>query len=128
MFSALPFDKNSGQAKRSVTILILIAMKQYYVYILKCSDNSYYTGFTNNMERRITEHNSGMIKGTYTSTRLPVTLVWLETFLDPNQAIMVEKQIKGWSRRKKEALINEDWEKLVEYSRNYTEFGVSSKD
>jgi len=103
-------------------------MKQYYVYMLKCSDNSYYTGFTNDMERRITEHNSGMTKGTYTSTRLPVTLVWLETFTDPNQAIMVEKQIKGWSRRKKEALINEDWVKLVEYSRNYTEYGRYSKD
>ncbi len=103
-------------------------MKQYYVYILKCYDNSYYTGFTNDMERRITEHNSGMTKGTYTSTRLPVVLVWLETFSDPNQAIMVEKQIKGWSRRKKEALINEDWEKLVEYSRNYKQYGKSSKD
>jgi len=101
-------------------------MKQYYVYILKCSDNSFYTGFTNDMERRITEHNSVMTKGTYTSTRLPVRLVWLETFSDPNQAIMVEKQIKGWSRRKKEALINEDWDKLVAYSKNYTEFGKSS--
>jgi putative endonuclease len=69
-----------------------------------------------------------MTKGTYTSTRLPVTLVWLETFSDPNQAIMVEKQIKGWSRRKKEALINEEWDKLVEYSRNYTEYGEASKD
>ena len=103
-------------------------MKQYYVYILKCSDNSYYTGFTNDMEKRITEHNSGMKKGTYTSTRLPVKLVWLETFSDPNQAIMIEKQIKGWGRRKKEALINEDWGKLVEYSKNYKEYGKSSTD
>ncbi len=101
-------------------------MKQYYVYILKCSDDSYYTGFTNNIDRRITEHNAGMNKDTYTFTRRPVILVWIETFLDPNQAIMIEKKIKGWSRRKKEALINEDWDKLVEYSKNYTEFGKSS--
>ena len=48
-------------------------------------------------------------------------MVWFESFSDPTQAIMIEKQIKGWSRRKKEALINEDWDKLVEYSKNYTE-------
>ncbi len=101
-------------------------MKQYYVYILKCSDNSFYTGITNNIERRIVEHNSGSKKGTYTYYRRPVTLVWLETFLDVNEAILMEKKIKGWSRRKKVALINSDWNKLVEYSRNYTEYGKSS--
>jgi len=78
------------------------------------------------MDRRIMEHNAGMNKDTYTYARRPVILVWIETFSDPNQAIMIEKQIKGWSRRKKEALINEDWEKLVEYSKNYTEYGRSS--
>lgn len=98
-------------------------MRSYYVYIVKCSDNSYYTGVTNDIERRLFEHNFGSSKDSYTFNKKPVNLVWLETFSDPTQAIMIEKKIKGWSRRKKEALINEDWDKLVQYSKNYTEFG-----
>lgn len=98
-------------------------MKFYYVYIVKCSDNSYYTGMTNSIDRRIFEHNSGKNQDCYTYNKRPVELVWFETFSDPTQAIMVEKKIKGWSRRKKESLINEDWDSLVQYSKNYTEFG-----
>ncbi len=98
-------------------------MKFYYVYILKCSDDSYYTGFTNNIERRLGEHFSGLNKNCYTYNKRPLELVWFETFNDVNNAIAIEKQIKGWSRRKKEALINEDWDKLVEYSKNYAQFG-----
>lgn len=101
-------------------------MRSYYVYIVKCSDNSYYTGITNDIERRLIEHNSGMSKDSYTFNKRPVNLVWFETFSDPTQAIMIEKKIKGWSRRKKEALINEDWDKLVQYSKNYTEYGSST--
>jgi putative endonuclease len=80
-------------------------MKDYFVYILKCSDDSYYTGVTNNLEKRFSEHQSGIIKG-YTSKRLPVRLVFSERLTDINQAIRFEKQIKGWNRKKKEALIN----------------------
>ena len=101
-------------------------MKQYFVYILKCNDNSYYTGFTNNIERRLQEHNSGKNKDCYTYDKRPLELMWLETFNDVLNAIAVEKQIKGWSRNKKEALIAEDWEKLVLYSKNYTQFGKGS--
>lgn len=90
-------------------------MKDYFVYILKCSDDSYYTGVTNNLEKRISEHNSGIIKG-YTSTRLPVKLVFSERFSDIHQAIRFEKQVKGWSRKKKEALINRDFDLLVHLS------------
>lgn len=89
--------------------------KDYFVYILKCSDNSYYTGVTNNFEKRVNEHQSGLIKG-YTSSRLPVKLVFSETFSDINQAIRFEKQVKGWSRKKKEALINGDFDLLVKLS------------
>jgi putative endonuclease len=96
-------------------------MKFYYVYILKCSDGSYYTGVTNNMEKRLAEHNSDDSATSYTSKRRPVELVYHQQFNDINQAIELEKQIKGWSRRKKEALINEDWEKLKLYSKNYTD-------
>ncbi len=90
-------------------------MKDYFVYILKCSDNSYYTGVTNNLEKRINEHQSGLIKG-YTSSRLPVKLVFSERFTDINDAIRFEKQVKGWSRKKKEALINRDFDLLVKLS------------
>lgn len=98
-------------------------MKFYYVYIVKCSDGSYYTGMTNSIDRRLVEHNLGKNPDSYTFSRRPIVLVWFESFSDPTQAIMIEKKIKGWSRRKKEALINEDWDKLVQYSKNYTEFG-----
>ncbi len=100
-------------------------MKDYFVYILKCSDDSYYTGITNNLEKRINEHNSGMIKG-YTSKRLPVVLLYSQRFDDINRAIEVEKQIKGWSRRKKKALIAGDFELLIELSNNKRERRQSS--
>ena len=90
-------------------------MKNYFVYILKCSDDSYYTGVTNNLEKRINEHQSGIIKG-YTSKKLPVKLVFSERFNDVTQAIKFEKQIKGWSRKKKEALINQNLDLLVQLS------------
>ncbi len=94
-------------------------MKLFYVYIVECSDKSYYTGFTSNLDKRITEHNSGTYDNAYTSKRRPVTLVWYEQFTDPSHAIAVEKQIKGWSHRKKKALIEEKWEDLVEFSKNF---------
>ena len=82
-------------------------MKLFYVYILKCKDDSFYTGITNSIERRLYEHNVGIDKDAYTYSRRPVELVWFEMFTDPNQAIMIEKKIKGWSKRKKQALIDE---------------------
>ena len=91
-------------------------MKDYFVYILKCSDGSYYTGITSNLEKRIEEHNTGIYKG-YTSTRLPVELVYSNRYNDVNEAIRSEKQIKGWSRAKKEALIKGDFELLKELSK-----------
>ncbi len=87
-------------------------MKYYYVYILKCSDNSYYTGVTNNIERRVYEHKSGEDNTSYTYKRRPVELVFCEEFNDVQQAIAFEKQVKGWSRKKKEAIIEGDWDKL----------------
>ena len=97
-------------------------MKKYYVYILKCSDESYYTGMTNDIERRLMEHKT---KATfsYTYKRLPAELVWYSVFTKPDEAIRIEKKIKGWSRKKKEALIDENWNDLVKFSRNYTQYG-----
>ena len=85
--------------------------------MLLCSDNSYYVGVTNNVDRRFAEHQNGESPGSYTFRRRPVKLVFCEMFTDVNQAIAFEKQIKGWRRAKKEALINGDWELLPELSR-----------
>ncbi|MBA5628941.1 GIY-YIG nuclease family protein [Moheibacter lacus] len=87
-------------------------MKTYYVYILKCKDGTYYTGMTNNLERRLNEHNSGLNKECYTFNRRPVELVFHESFMDVNQAIFFEKKIKKWSKAKKEAIINGNWNEL----------------
>lgn len=93
-------------------------MKSYYVYILKCIDNSYYTGITNNIERRMQEHNEGLNKTCYTYNKRPLLLVYQSVFTNPIEAIAFEKQIKGWSRKKKEALINGDIELLKALSKN----------
>jgi putative endonuclease len=80
-----------------------------YIYMLRCSDGSYYIGSARRgLERRLAEHNSGVFGG-YTSKRLPVELVWSEHFPDITDAIAVERQLKGWSRAKKEALIKGDY-------------------
>jgi putative endonuclease len=92
-------------------------MNCYYVYLLKCSDDSYYTGVTNNLERRVAEHQEGENSKAYTFKRRPVVLVFFETFIDINEAIEFEKQVKGWTRKKKEALIEQNWEKMHELAK-----------
>jgi putative endonuclease len=87
-------------------------MKQYFVYILLCSDNSYYTGITNDLERRMDEHDNGVNPTCYTCKRRPLKLVFNERFIEVTQAIAFEKQVKGWNRKKKEAIINGDWHLL----------------
>ena len=99
-------------------------MKLYFVYILQCADNSYYTGITSNLDKRLEEHNSGKHRSSYTFSRRPLKLVWIENFTDPNQAIMVEKQINGWSHGKKKAMIEQDWDKLVRFSQNRYKRGL----
>ena len=91
-------------------------MKSYFVYILECSDQSYYTGVTNNFEKRIAEHKCGINPKCYTYKRRPFELKFIEEFNDVNQAIVREKQIKGWTRKKKEALIKHDFDMLVKLS------------
>ena len=91
-------------------------MKIYYVYILQCSDGSYYTGITNDLDRRIAEHKSGIDPSAYTFKKRPLTLAYYAEFNNPENAITFEKQIKGWSRKKKEALINENYDELVRLS------------
>ena len=85
------------------------------MYILKCSDNTYYIGSTTNIELRIAEHNQGE-GAEYTKRRLPVQLVYFEECLSIKDAFLREKQVQGWSRKKREALINNQHEKLPELS------------
>ena len=87
-------------------------MSHYYVYILLCSDGKFYTGVTNNLDRRIEEHNSSKSPNSFTASRRPVRLVWYGQFTSVNYAIEKEKQIKRWSKAKKQALIDADWNKL----------------
>jgi predicted GIY-YIG superfamily endonuclease len=88
-----------------------------WVYILRCSDGSYYTGSTENLEKRLAEHHAAHYDG-YTATRRPVTLAYTCELPTPDDAFRRERQIKGWARKKKEALIQGDWEALVKYSRS----------
>jgi predicted GIY-YIG superfamily endonuclease len=83
-------------------------MNYFFVYILRCSDGSYYVGHTDNIDQRIADHQAGKIDG-YTSTRLPIALIFTQDFPTRDEAFIAERQIKGWSRKKKEALIRGDW-------------------
>jgi putative endonuclease len=94
-------------------------MQTLCVYIVQCTDGSYYCGLTNNLERRLWEHNTGQNPHAYTYKRRPVALVFIEHFQSEKQAIAFEKQIKKWRRAKKEALIQRDWIKLQRLSKNY---------
>jgi predicted GIY-YIG superfamily endonuclease len=89
----------------------------WYVYILQCSDNSYYIGLTDDLERRIKEHQAGQ-GGSYTSKKIPVDLKYNELYRTRKEAERRERQIKGWSRAKKEALIRENIEILQQLSRS----------
>jgi len=86
----------------------------FYVYILKCSDGSFYTGHTESLEKRLAQHQQAYFSGCYTAKRLPVILVYQASFNTRDEALTIEMQVKGWSRKKKQALINDDW---VEVSR-----------
>jgi putative endonuclease len=88
----------------------------FWVYILRCADHSYYTGHTDNLEKRIMEHQTGEIEG-YTSIRLPLTLVFADEFLSREEALARERQIKGWSRKKKEAMMRGDWAEVSRLGR-----------
>jgi predicted GIY-YIG superfamily endonuclease len=83
----------------------------YYVYSLECSDGSYYVGSTSDLEHRLAAHQASTYGG-YTSTRLPVKLIWSAEFATEHDAFLTERQIKGWSRARKEALIRNDWDGL----------------
>ena len=79
----------------------------FFVYILECADNSFYVGCTNNLERRLKQHNDSKWGAHYTKIRRPVTLKYSENFKTLKEARQREIEIKGWRREKKFELINE---------------------
>ena len=88
-----------------------------YLYMLRCADGSYYVGSTTNLDVRLAEHSAGE-GGDYTVRRLPVALVYCEEFPTLHDAFVSERQVKGWTRAKKEALIRRDYDALIELSRS----------
>ncbi len=85
----------------------------FWTYMLKCADGRYYVGHTDALEQRVAQHQVG--RGcSYTAKRLPVALLWSQDFSSREEALTAERQIKGWSRAKKEALIASNWMRLHE--------------
>ena len=87
-----------------------------YMYILKCANGSYYTGSTTDLEMRVEEHKNGL-GANFTRKHLPVKLVYVEEFSKIEDAFSREKQIQGWTRKKKEALISGNFDKLKEFAK-----------
>jgi predicted GIY-YIG superfamily endonuclease len=92
------------------------AMLEFWVYILRCADGSYYTGHTDNLELRLAQPRVGL-GSDWTKRRLPVELVWQQSFPSRDEALGAEFKIKPWSRAKKEALIASDWAALSHFAR-----------
>jgi len=90
---------------------------QFWVYLLRCSDGSYYAGHTDNLEARLWQHQQGICCD-WTSRRRPVQLVWCESVPTRYDALEFERRIKGWTRAKKEALIAGDWDQMNWLSRS----------
>jgi predicted GIY-YIG superfamily endonuclease len=96
----------------------------FFAYLLQCSDASYYAGHTDNLGLRLAQHETGECGG-YTATRRPVTLVWSQEFATREEALAVERQIKGWSRAKKEALMAGDWKRIQQLAKKDFGKGVA---
>jgi putative endonuclease len=96
-----------------------------YMYILRCANGEYYTGSTNDLQKRLEEHNNG-IACNFTWKHMPVELVYTEEFARVEEAFHREKQIQKWSRKKKEALISGDIQLLKSLARNHTDFKKDS--
>ena|SRR5689334_5556055 len=93
---------------------------QFWVYLLRCADESYYAGHTDDLEGRLWQHQQG-IGCEWTSRRRPVELVWCETCPTRHEALAFERRVKGWTRAKKEALIAGDWKQVSWLSRKPSE-------
>lgn len=97
-------------------------MAKGFMYILKCADESYYTGSTTDLELRLTQHQNGE-GANHTRKRLPVLLVYYEEYQNIDEAFYREKQVQGWSRKKKEALIENRGDDLPLLAKNHQNGG-----
>jgi tRNA(adenine34) deaminase len=98
----------------------------FWTYMLRCSDGSYYTGHTDDLDARIGQHHAGVITGCYTHDRRPLTLVYAQPFETREEALAAERQVKGWHREKKEALIAGDFARLQMLARTAQAGGATS--
>lgn len=120
IISVMLSDSEKIVSKRAInTSFVSMKNHQYHVYILKCADDSYYVGVTNDIQGRIHEHNHSKDKSSYTYTRRPVKLVFQTQLNDIEMAIAYEKKLKGWTRKKKEALINGEFNDLPILSKKH---------
>ncbi|HET56955.1 MAG TPA: GIY-YIG nuclease family protein [Deltaproteobacteria bacterium] len=92
----------------------------FWVYILRCSDGSYYTGHTDDLDKRIAQHQQGEISTCYTFGRRPLKCVFHHEFPTREEALESERRIKGWSRKKKDAMIRGDWAEVSRLARSKT--------
>jgi len=99
----------------------------FWIYILRCADGCYYTGHTDDLDRRVDEHQTGGFCD-FTSRRLPVRLVWSESFGSREEALTAELVVKKWSRAKKEALMKGDWITLSHFAKPPSERVSTSLD
>jgi putative endonuclease len=88
------------------------AAMSFWTYMLHCAGGAFYVGHTDDLDRRIAEHEDGLMPG-FTHDRLPVKLLWAEYFPQRIDALEMERRIKGWSRAKKMALIRGDWDQII---------------
>jgi predicted GIY-YIG superfamily endonuclease len=100
-------------------------MRSYFLYILRCSDNSLYIGHTNDLDRRFGEHGEGS-GSVHTAEKVAVEVVWGEEFQTREEAYLRERQIKGWTRRKKEALVAGDWDRMKFLAKSFATHGTTS--
>ncbi len=96
-------------------------MTDFSVYILECSDGSFYVGHTDDIRKRIAEHNNGIFRQCYTFSRRPVKIVFQQIMPSRNEAFCAERQIKGWSKAKKKALIVGKWHDISIFAKAYSD-------
>jgi putative endonuclease len=84
----------------------------FWMYMLRCSDDSFYVGHTDNIEQRLAQHEQGLITTCYTYWRRPLTVVFAQDFVTREEALAMEQRVKGWSRAKKVALCRRDWKEI----------------
>jgi putative endonuclease len=102
------------------------AETHFVVYMLRCVDGSFYVGQTDQLEIRLVQHHDGAFPACYTFEKRPVELVWFEEFVSRDEALNRERQIKGWSRKKKIALMDQDWARVSAWSKGREMLGRPS--